>query len=240
MLEKGRENEFFIPLVGTNADRPFVLELRYTLPGDGSRLDLPTFPQEPAVVKAYLCVYLPETTVLLGIRGPWHEEKEIADAPIPWVQESVTVEAGSGDHFQRDGHQFIYSTLSPSQGIDGALQMTTCSRVLFDGVVFAGTILLGLLLLPARLPLRVLVVGLAIIALVLSGTFMPTFASRVLGGSLTPAVFIVAILWAIGFAMRLRACRSKVALPPVLAGEVTAATVEAKEPETTEGGADHE
>ncbi len=72
-LEKG-QNEYFVPLVAATADTPFVLELRYTLEGDGSRLDLPDFPQEPAVVKAYLCVYLPETRTLLGVRGPWNEE----------------------------------------------------------------------------------------------------------------------------------------------------------------------
>ena len=70
-LEKGGQDEYYVPLVGANADQPFVLELRYTLRGDGSRLDLPGFPQEPAVIKAYLCVYLPETRTLLGVRGPW-------------------------------------------------------------------------------------------------------------------------------------------------------------------------
>ena len=76
-LERGQQNEYFVPLASANADTPFVLELRYTVQGDGSRLDLPNFPQEPAVVKAYLCVYLPETRTLLGVRGPWSEE-------FPW------------------------------------------------------------------------------------------------------------------------------------------------------------
>ena len=34
-LERGQQGEYFVPLVDPNADRPFLLELRYTLPGDG-------------------------------------------------------------------------------------------------------------------------------------------------------------------------------------------------------------
>ena len=73
-LQKGGTNEYFVPLLAANADTPFVIELRYTLPGDGRRLVLPTFPKQPAVVKEYLAVYLPETRTLLATRGPWNEE----------------------------------------------------------------------------------------------------------------------------------------------------------------------
>ncbi len=65
-LEKGRQNEYFVPLVATTADMPFVLELRYTLEGDGSQLDLPDFPQEPAVVKAYLG---PDAILMYSLSG---------------------------------------------------------------------------------------------------------------------------------------------------------------------------
>ena len=88
-LEKGQQNEYFVPLTNANADTPFVLELRYTVQGDGSRLDLPNFPQEPAVVKAYLCVYLPETRTLLGVRGPWSEEFQWHGSPSDAVASPV-------------------------------------------------------------------------------------------------------------------------------------------------------
>ncbi len=75
-LEKGRQGQYFVPLLNVKADAPFVLEIRYALPGDGSRLDPPSFPEEqgatktyPAVVKTYLAVYLPETRTLLGAAG---------------------------------------------------------------------------------------------------------------------------------------------------------------------------
>ena len=104
-LEKGRQSEYFVPLAAANADKPFLLELRYTLPGDGSRLDLPAFPEEPAVVKAYLCVYLPETRTLLGVRGPWTEEfrwqcdRSLRWQPSPQVDAERSGSAGSAREF---------------------------------------------------------------------------------------------------------------------------------------------
>ena len=127
-LEMGNQNEYFIPLADVKADAPFVLELRYRLPGDGRQLDLPAFPENPAVVKTYLAVYLPETRRLLGVRGPWTQEFcwELGpswhwqpspninpDARIGWVREGVDVPGRSGDDFQTDGVLYEYSTLRP-------------------------------------------------------------------------------------------------------------------------------
>ena len=73
MLQIDKGN-YFVPLVDQKKDEPFVLDLRYTVPGDGSRLDLPVFPENPAVLKVYLCAYLPEEWALLGTTGPWAEQ----------------------------------------------------------------------------------------------------------------------------------------------------------------------
>ncbi len=113
-LEKGEQNEYFVPLAAANADKPFVLELRYTLPATAAGSTLPAFPEEPAVVKAYLCVYLPETRTLLGVRGPWTEEFswscdsslrwQPSPTPMPehlvdWVREGVNLSERSGRGF---------------------------------------------------------------------------------------------------------------------------------------------
>ena len=74
-LERGAKDEFFVPLVGRGGDAPFLLELRYTLPGVGARVDLPAFPEEPAVQKVYVSVFLPEEQALLGYHGPWTDEQ---------------------------------------------------------------------------------------------------------------------------------------------------------------------
>jgi hypothetical protein len=78
--------------------------------------------------------------------------------------------------------------------------MKTIDNRLLNGLVFVGTVLLGLLLLPTRLFARVLAVGAAVIALVLAGVFIPTFSMQILNGVLFSAVFVVAVMWAVGFA----------------------------------------
>lgn len=98
-LERGGQNRFFIPLAAASAEKPLLVDLRYTLPGEESPRDdgaespakdagggggrgagdenvlsLPEFPEKPAVQKVYLCVYLPEERALLGATGPWTNE----------------------------------------------------------------------------------------------------------------------------------------------------------------------
>ena len=66
--------QFFIPLTGHSADEPVLVELRYTVPGNPSSLQLPEFQDDPAVQQVYLAVWLPEEWKLLGIGGPWTNE----------------------------------------------------------------------------------------------------------------------------------------------------------------------
>ena len=242
-LEKGGQNEYFVPLVAADADKPFVLELRYTLPGDGSRLELPGFPQEPAVVKAYLCAYLPETRALLGVRGPWSEEFLWRPGPstrwrplpsvgaerlVQWAKEGVDCPSSPTQDFQTDGLLYVYSTLRPVPGPEGTLAMTAIDRQALNGLVFAVTVLLGLVLLPARLPVRALALGAAVVVLVLAGVFLPTFSLQILNGVFLSAVFIVAVVWSVAWAMRRRGSRTPIAAPTP--------PDEAAKPQAAEGG----
>jgi hypothetical protein len=227
-LGKRGPNEFLVPLATANADTPLVVELRYTLPGDGRRLVLPSFPEEPAAVKAFLGVYLPETRTLLGVRGPWSEAFVWWCGPwfrwhawptadpaylVQWVQEGVPSVAKRSDDFQTDGQLYLYSSLRPVCGEKGSLSLTTIDDRLLSILVFGITVILGLLLVPARLPLRALVVGAAVIALVLAGVFLPTFSLQILRGTLIAAVFIVAVLWTVMFAVRRCTRRASEPLP---------------------------
>ncbi len=219
-LEKGGENEYFIPLTGVATDKPFVIELRYTLEGDGSRIDPPAFPQEPAVVKEYLCVYLPETRRLLNAWGPWTEEFRwrcdgwlrwrpepirSPDSLVGWVQGNLTP-GNPAEDFAADGEPYLFSTLRPAPPPEGSLRFNSIDSRWLSGLVFIATVLLGLLLLPARLPARALAVGAAVIALVLAGVFLPIFSMQILNGVLLAAIFVVAVMWTAG-AVAHRSCR---------------------------------
>ena len=70
-------------------------------------------------------------------------------------------------------------------------------------LVFVGALLLGLVLLPVRWSTRVVAIGAAVIALVLAGTFLPTFSMQILNGILLSAVVIVLVIWTLTFLLRL-------------------------------------
>jgi hypothetical protein len=219
-LERGDESKYYIPLVGIQADKPFYLELRYTVEGEGKQLDLPSFPEEPAVVKAYLCVYVPETRRALGTRGPWTEEftwwckPSLIWEPRPtidpnylatrWVKEGIESSDTATDDFATDGQLYVYSTLRPAAPPQGSLKLITIDDRALNGLVFVGTILLGLLLLPTRFFVRVLVVSGAVVALILAGVFLPTLSMQLLNGVLFSAVVIVGVIWIVGYAAGLR------------------------------------
>ena len=215
-LERGQKGEFFVPLVNPSADEPFVLELRYTVP-DGKRLELPSFPEDPAVQKVYLCAFVPETQVLLGTLGPWNEEfrwwlghnwrwlprNDPNDkALVAWVREGVKEPGVAADSFHTDGQLYVFSTLRPPP--DGALVVKTVDHRGLGGLVFAFVVLGGLLLIPAGVARRVLAVGAMIVALVLAGVFSPTLSLQILNGTLLAAVLIVVVVWTVVCVFRLR------------------------------------
>jgi hypothetical protein len=227
-LEQGERKRYFVPLLAANADTPVVIELRYTLPGDGSRLVLPAFPEEPAAVKVYLAVYLPETRTLLGVRGNWTEEfhwwlspglrwqRQLTDDPnhlVQWVQEGVPGFSSRADDFQTDGQLIMYSTLRPTGGKAGELAMTMIDDRVLNILVFGIAVLLGIVLLPARLPVRAVVVGAIVIGFVLAGVFLPTFALQILRGTLVAAVVVVAVMWIVAFLACHSKCRTTTSLP---------------------------
>lgn len=210
-LEKGGENQFNIPLAGLDAEKPFVVEIRYALPGDGRRIEPPFFPNEPAVVREYLCVYLPDTQRLMMADGPWADEFSwryddwFRWHPVPRpgvhqligrIQEGVAAADGAGD-FAADGEPYLFSTLRPAPPPEGALRLAMIDGRLLSGLIFVITVLLGVMLLPARLSCRAFVVGAAIIALVLAGAFLPILSMQILNGVLLSAIFIVAVMWTV-------------------------------------------
>jgi len=208
-LELGpKEGEYFVPLVETEDDESFLLELRYTVSGDGSRLDPPEFPLEPAVQKVYLCAYLPEEWALLDVNGPWTEEfrwELVADLswePVFWQGESrllqwVSEPVALNESFPTDGRLYVFSALRPRSAPEGSLHLRTTDDDLLNGLVLAVVLLGGLLLLPARTSVRALAIGVLLIALVLCGVFNPILARQVLDGVLASAVLVVLIVWVV-------------------------------------------
>jgi hypothetical protein len=215
-LERGdaEGRGFFIPLVGQKADEPFLLELRYTVAGAGLRLSCPVFPEEPAVQKVYLSVYLPPEWAYLGSVGPWTDElvwkaygsgfKPSAVTGdmtiIQWVRAGLpSVQGKAEESFPTDGRQYLFSTLRPPPPPAGDLRVVAMHGDWFAAGVCAVIVVLGVLFMFTRTGVKLVAAGAFIVLVVLAGVFAPTFARQIANGITVVAVFVVLILWGLWY-----------------------------------------
>lgn len=228
-LEVGEKQQYFIPLTASNSDESLLLELRYTVPGDGRTLDIPEFPLEPAVQKLYLCVYLPQERALVGKHGPWTEEFRWDMtgpwdwSPVPRISEQeilgwVTQGVSLDESFPTDGQLYVFSALHPAPAPAGSLRLSALDERILSLAVIGVVLLGGVVLLPARVGARASAVGLLVIAAVLCGVFWPIFAWQILDGKLVAAVFVVLVVWAMRYFVRIQPRRPPVTQPPETGG----------------------
>ncbi|HZN36502.1 MAG TPA: hypothetical protein VFB80_21885 [Pirellulaceae bacterium] len=186
---------FYIPLTGHAADEPVLVELRYTVTGDQSSLELPDFSgdplteaDDPAVQQVHLVAHLPEEQKLLGIRGPWTDEsaslwRQIAPKDDQALLADVRqgVECGNaGDDFPVDGRRFVFSTLRPEPAAEGAVHMTTLHRNTVNFGVFLLVAIVGLVLTPQPAGTRLWYLAGLFVTVVLIAVFAPTLAQAIL------------------------------------------------------------
>jgi hypothetical protein len=216
-LQSGAPGEFFVPLVGHGGDTRFLLDLRYTLPKTGIRVDLPVFRGEPAVQKVYVAAFLPEEQAVLGYNGPWTDEQQKYVHPlfgydhsarnaeiglVSWVREGVSVVDDPASSFPVDGQPYLYSTLRPESGDAGSLRLTTFNNSLLEFLVFAVVIAIGLALLRRPLAERGFVWALLVILLLLLGVFAPTFTLQILNDGLWFAIALTVLIWCCWFLLQ--------------------------------------
>ena len=212
-LERGKTDEFFVPLKGQDPDSPLVLEVRYTLPQGGTRLGFPAFPSEPAVQKVYLTAYLPPERVFLGSMGPWTDEQrwdwrggwqgftpttKTHDAALAtWVTEGVSLPASPTESFQVDGRPYLFSALQPAAPPEGMLSLVTIDEDWWNAIVVAVLLVGGVVLLRVASGTRLIAVGAFLSGCVLCGVFLPTFSMQVLDVVTGGAILVVLLVWSV-------------------------------------------
>jgi hypothetical protein len=208
--------QFFIPLVGHTTDEPLLVELRYTVPGSPALLELPEFPEDPAMQQVDLAVYLPEEWQLLGVRGPWSNEeaagisrvpsqRSIGTRSVPATDDELLarVRVGiascetAGSDFPLDGTRHLLSTSRPEPGPSGALRLVTAHRNAVNAVVFLLVAIVGLILTPRQLGTRLWWFSGLVIGIVLAAVFAPTLAEAILKPPLWIAIGLVFVVWII-------------------------------------------
>jgi len=209
-LESDKKSLFFIPLTDHSANEPVLVELRYTVPGGASRLQVPEFQDDPAVQQVHLAAYLPPEWKLLGIRGPWTNESATTWIDRPWRTEGERDETllaqlrqgianceSAGDGFQVDGRRYLFSTLQPAAGPAGALRLTAAHENAVHACVFLLVAIAGLALTPQPAAIRLWWLAGLLISIVLLAVFAPTLAAAILGWPLYVALGMVLIVWAV-------------------------------------------
>ncbi len=214
-LERGDQGQLFIPLVGQSPDVPFTLEVRYSVAGDHQEVSIPAFPEDPAIQKIYLAVFLPDELTLIGSSGQWTEEfdwvsqgnfKRIPQTTktdqqlVSWVCERV--DGAQPTVFQTDGTMYLFSALRPQPPPSGNLKLRAMGDKLLATLILAPLAVIGLVILPRSLKIKIVVSAAVVIALLLSGTFAPTFAQQLLNTPFFAGVAMVGVLWTASYIFR--------------------------------------
>lgn len=207
-MERGDKDQLFIPLSGQTPDAEFVLSLRYTVKGGADDISLPEFPDQPALQKVYLAVYLPEEWTLLSSNGAWTEEftwqrEQFTDVvPVPnqneqrlqqWVSEGINTMQDSV--FQTDGTMFLYSALRPDPPPEGNLSLTTAKQSLIAGLILTCLIVLGLLTMATRIASKVSVLVLLGIFVAGCCVLTPNFSQHLLGLPAVSGMLVLLLVW---------------------------------------------
>lgn len=229
--ERGGKDLIYVPLTGLNSDRPFLLEVRYTIPGDAGQIDLPLFTDEPAIQKVFLCVYLPFERALISKSGDWTDEaidehtrsiasllgatnpnslvsrmfsprKENVDNLLNWVQEGIDGSPARDQKFEVDGRPYVFSALRPEPAPAGSVRLRTMNMTLLNGLVCGLIGLIGLLLIRARLTTQIAGALLVVAGLVVAGVFFPLIMEHIFGEALLITSAVVGAVWLVSDAGR--------------------------------------
>ncbi|MBC7854322.1 MAG: hypothetical protein IAF94_12890 [Pirellulaceae bacterium] len=207
------KTQYFIPLIGHNAEEYLLVELRYSIKRT-STLELPEFPDDPAVQQVYLAAYMPEEQRLLGVQGEWTEEyewlynrrtaqRELVNSRddnflLNWVHEGTSGGRGA-DTFPADGTRYLYSSLRPAAGAAGGLTIVSTHRYVLWTLIVLVVAGVGLGLSTQPIGIRLWWLAALIVAVVLSALFAPTFAEAVLNPVFCWSLCLVLLVWLVQF-----------------------------------------
>ncbi|GIW56494.1 MAG: hypothetical protein KatS3mg082_2898 [Nitrospiraceae bacterium] len=207
-LQQGGQAQYFIPLGSRDPDQDFLLEIRFSIDGSARSISLPSFPEDPAVQKCFLAVYLPQEIRPLHFSGPWTQSfhwrtnVQMRREPVPekserslmnWVRDDLDVAAAP--EFPTDGMMYLFSTLRPEPPPTGDLRLVVINGYLWGGLVLVLVIAFGLLAMRWRWSTRLALVVLAIAVVTAVGLTAPLLAVHIVDLPLTLGLVVVAAAW---------------------------------------------
>jgi hypothetical protein len=235
-LERGGNDQLFIPLAGYDPNQSHLVELKYLVPGDHRQIDLPSFPDAPAAQTVYLAAYLPKERTLLSSNGPWTEEFELVTnrnfkaVPIArrsyadlvqWVRQDVAAAWPTSNDLQSDGLMYLYSAINPEPAPSGSLKLGAMDERWWVAIVIGLLVAIGLVLLRFSFVTKIACVALLSAFLMLSGVFAPTFSSQLFSLPITFGTILMGGLWGtVAIMNKWRRTTANVTDPPDFVTEV--------------------
>jgi hypothetical protein len=207
-LERGAGGELILPLGNRDRDRELLLELRYTMPIQDSEIAVPTFPEDCAVQKTELVVYLPNDWAPLNFAGPWSDKEQ--EAGVPFAERFLFPNRGAANlnwiatndvptarllEFETDGRPFAFSTIHPTAGSAGALRVTKVSSWVLSGLGGVLVVVFGLLLLGGSWSQRLVMIAVGLGLFLSAAMFWPFAVTYVNYEGIGIAAVIVVGLW---------------------------------------------
>jgi len=212
-LERGEDQQYFVPLVSHRQGELLLLELRYLLPEPIRDFPVPLFPADTALQQVYLSVHLPDDRAVLGCTGPWNDEniwvvrglfsvyprsRLTDDQLLNWLC------ADGRQDFPREhlssfvtaGRSILFSALHPQDGKGTAtMVIRTAPAWLVKTLPLLLILGLGILLCRAALHQKLLAIGAGLSALGALAVFQPWLTYALLSNASALAAFIVAVSW---------------------------------------------
>ena len=222
--ERGGKDIIYVPLTGLSADQSFLLEVRYSIPGNPHQIDLPVFTDNPAVQKVYLAVYLPHERALISQTGPWTDEafdehnvsiarwmnphhssgaisrmfnrrNENVDKLVNWVTEGVNADVSANQKFEVDGRPYVFSALRPEPAPAGTLRLRTINMTFLNVLVCGALGLIGLLLIRSKLTTQITAALGVLAALFITGIFFPLVTEHLFSETFLLTAVVVGLVW---------------------------------------------
>lgn len=181
---------------------------------------LPTFADDPAMQKVYLCVYVPQEKAVVGSVGPWtnellkdktpgqilfegsfnefYTEQKVRDRIDEIKNEVVSgiSNVSAAPEFTTDGRSFLFSSLRPDP--EQELQVFSISKWWISTGLIGMVFVIGLPLYRRHLTYQLAALFLIVAIVVMAGVFFPMLARQILNSVLFISIGLIVLVWAIG------------------------------------------
>ena len=122
---------------------------------------------------------------------------ENVETYLNWVAEGVNCDSSASQKFEVDGRPYVFSALRPEPAPAGSLHLRTLNMTLLNVLVCGMIVLLGLLLIRAKVTTQIAGAILAIAVLMAVGVFFPLITEHLFSEALLITSLLIGLVWVV-------------------------------------------